>query len=219
MSPNKNKAAAAQAMKAQREAIERRERRNRIAIWGSLVVLMGALAVGAGLVLADSAAQQRALAEAAAQPIDGIVETTIEDAYHAEDLPDPAPDPVTGTVLPPMGGPHDFYWQNCGIYTQPIRATNAMHSMEHGAVWIAYHPELAADQVDLLTTKVKNRAYTLLSPVPNLASPVVLTAWGLQLELDDADDDRLDVFLTKYIQGPQTPEPGASCQGGVGTPQ
>lgn len=219
MSSKKNKDAAAQAMKAQRVAIERRERRNRILIWGTLVVLMGALAVGAGLVLADSAAKQQAIEEAAAQPIEDIVEEPVQEALHVPDLPEPTPDPETGTVLPPMGGPHDAAWQTCGIYTEPILASNAIHSMEHGAVWVAYRPDLPADQIDELTSAVQDRPYTLLSPVPDLASPVVLTAWGLQLEVEDPSDERVEVFLTKYILGPQTQEPGATCQGGVGTPQ
>ena len=46
----------------------------------------------------------------------------------------------------------------------------------------------------------------------------VLTAWGVQLELDSADDNRITTFLDRYVQGPQTPEIGATCSDGNGTP-
>ena len=49
--------------------------------------------------------------------------------------------------------------------------------------------------------------------------PIVLTAWAVQLEVDDAADPRVEEFLVEYIQGPQTPEPGAACSGGSGPPR
>ena len=75
-----------------------------------------------------------------------------------------------------------------------------------------------AEQVAALTALVQGNDYALLSPVQDLPSPVVASAWGLQLPLEDADDPRLGRFLTKYAQGEQTPEPGAPCIGGTGTP-
>ncbi len=47
---------------------------------------------------------------------------------------------------------------------------------------------------------------------------MVLTAWGIQLEVDEADDGRIAEFIDRYQQGPQTPELGASCSDGTGTP-
>lgn len=120
--------------------------------------------------------------------------------------------------LPPVGGVHSGVWQNCGIYDEPIETKNAVHSMEHGAVWVTYQPELPADDVASLQEAVSGYRYALLSPFEGLRSPVVLTAWGIQLEVDSADDDRIGTFLDRYVQGPQTPEIGATCSDGNGTP-
>ncbi|MCI0399295.1 MAG: DUF3105 domain-containing protein [Chloroflexi bacterium] len=123
-----------------------------------------------------------------------------------------------GLDLPPAGGLHSGVWQNCGIYDEPIDTRNALHSMEHGAVWIAYQPELPEEDVATLREMVQGQTYVVLSPYPGLRSPVVLTAWGIQLEVDSVDDNRIPEFVARYQRGPQTPELGASCSNGTGQP-
>ena len=124
----------------------------------------------------------------------------------------------SGQELPPVGGVHSGIWQNCGIYEEPIDAKNAVHSMEHGAVWVTYRPELESDDVETLQDIVRGETHVLLSPYPQLKSPVVLTAWGIQLEIDSAGDSRIADFVDRYQQGPQTPEFGATCSNGNGIP-
>ena len=126
--------------------------------------------------------------------------------------------PVTYPQTPPVGGVHNPVWQNCGIYDQPIHNENAVHSLEHGSVWITYQPDLPADAVEHLRSLVRGHDHLLLSPFPGLPKPVVASAWGVQLQLDDASDSRLTLFIAHYEQGPQTPEPGAVCTGGTGKP-
>lgn len=121
-------------------------------------------------------------------------------------------------ALPPPGGVHYDIWQNCGVYTEPISTANAIHSMEHGAVWITYQPELDSSSITTLERMVRGDGFILLSPYPEQRSPIVLTAWGLQLELDSVNDGRIADFIDRYRVGPQTPELGATCAGGVGNP-
>ncbi|TDD69047.1 DUF3105 domain-containing protein [Actinomadura rubrisoli] len=127
---------------------------------------------------------------------------------------------VTYATNPPMGGNHDPMWQNCDahVYDQPLRNENAVHSLEHGAVWIAYRPGLAADQVTRLAAKVTATDYSFMSPYPSLDAPIVLTAWGRQVKVQDAGDQRVEAFLRAFVKGPQTPEPGAACDGAKNTP-
>lgn len=122
---------------------------------------------------------------------------------------------------PPVGGPHAPAWQNCGAYSEPVRTELAVHSMEHGAVWITYRPSLAQPQVAMLRTLAATSRYVLLSPWADetLPSIVVASAWGLQLKVDSLTDPALTAFVREYAAGPQTPEPGAACSGAVGTPR
>jgi hypothetical protein len=119
---------------------------------------------------------------------------------------------------PPAGGEHNPVWQNCGFYEEPISDENAVHSLEHGAVWITYQPDLSEDQISTLRDLAESQTYILVSPYPGLDSPVVASAWGKQLQLESADDPALEQFISAYRQGPQTPEPGAACTGGTGQP-
>lgn len=122
------------------------------------------------------------------------------------------------SAAPPAGGEHYNVWQNCGIYTDPVQTGNAIHSMEHGAVWISYRPDLAADEVADLQQLVRGETFLLLSPYEGQDSPIVVTAWGLQLKVDSASDGRIQDFIDRYRLGPTTPELGGACTQGVGVP-
>jgi hypothetical protein len=123
------------------------------------------------------------------------------------------PGPVEYPELPPNGGDHNGVPQTCAVYTEPIAPEHAVHSLEHGAVWVTYDDSLAEDDVAALVEMVENDPYRLLSPLPEQESPIVATAWGRTLEVDSPDDESLDQFLEAYTNGPQTPEPGAACVG------
>lgn len=137
-------------------------------------------------------------------------------------LPDPGAGHEEGDIVypedVPVGGPHNPTWQNCGSYAEPVRTENVIHSLEHGAVWIAYQPDLPAEQVEILRDLVRGESLVVLAPKPGLADPIVATAWRVQLRLTDAADERLPLFLKRYQRGPYAPEPGASCAGSVGEP-
>jgi len=129
---------------------------------------------------------------------------------------------VDGTVdypqHPPFGGDHNAKWQNCGVYREPIGDENAVHSLEHGAVWITYQPDLDASSIAALEAVADGQTHVLVSPYPDLERPVMLSAWGAQQGFDSADDPGIADFIRYFQQGPQTPELGAPCIGGIGTP-
>jgi hypothetical protein len=115
--------------------------------------------------------------------------------------------------IPPVGGEHNPLWQNAGFYEQQVLEEQAVHTLEHGAVWITYRADLPEDQKEELRRIVESQDCLLASPYPSLPSPVVASAWGKQLRLNSVDDPRLQEFIRAYRKGPQTPEPGAPCTG------
>jgi hypothetical protein len=145
--------------------------------------------------------------------------TTLENVQTFENLSrDHVETAVEYEQVPPVGGPHNPRWQNCGIYDQPIENPYAVHSLEHGAVWITYQPDLAAAEVEQIRSVARGQPFVLVSPYPDLPTPVVASAWGVQLQLDSVDTAQLRAFIQQYERGPQTPEPGATCRSGVGVP-
>lgn len=123
---------------------------------------------------------------------------------------------LTYPVSPPVGGTHNPVWENCmgNVYDQQIPNENAVHSLEHGAVWITYKPGLAADQIDALKKKVEGQTYMYMSPYPTLDRNISLQVWGYQLKLDSVDNGKIDAFI-KAGRLNAAKEPGAACSGGT----
>ncbi|GHC70748.1 hypothetical protein GCM10007079_02540 [Nocardiopsis terrae] len=115
--------------------------------------------------------------------------------------------------FPPVGGEHYGFWQNCGVYDEPVLTEAAVHSLEHGAVWITHDPGLDPAGVEALAAYHLSGSYVLVSPMEGLPSAVVASAWGAQLRTDDPRDPELGAFLREYEQSQESPEPGAPCTG------
>ncbi|GAQ58114.1 DUF3105 domain-containing protein [Streptomyces acidiscabies] len=192
----------------QRKAERARERRSRILTISASAAIVLALVAG-GVWLVNDANEKEA---AQAAPVSG--EKTWKDLTQNH---------VEGTVkypmIPPVGGDHNGIWQNCDaqVYTQQLQNENAVHSLEHGAVWVTYNTKAAEADVKSLTEKVKKTSYTMMSPYDAQSSPITLSAWEHQLNVTEASDPRVNEFFDKYVQGAQTPEPGAACSGGKAT--
>ncbi|MFF8274957.1 DUF3105 domain-containing protein [Streptomyces lateritius] len=196
-----------------RRAEQARERRNRfITIGVSAVVVLSLVGFG-GYVLNEKSNEKEQQEAAAKAPIKD------EKSWDAKKLGrNHVTTPVTYEMKPPVGGDHDQVWQNCDgdVYTSKIAERNAVHSLEHGAVWVTYSKKAPEAEVKKLAEKVEKTPYSLMSPVDDQTGAIMLSAWGKQVTVDGASDPRVDAFFTKYVQGPQTPEPGAACTGGIG---
>ncbi len=116
---------------------------------------------------------------------------------------------------PPLGGPHDAIWAACSgvVYETAVRNENMVHALEHGAVWIAYHPDkITGPALQSLRDRVQGQNHLMLSPYPGLDSPISLQSWGHQLKLTDPADKRIDQFIQSLRLNQYTyPEIGASC--------
>jgi len=121
-------------------------------------------------------------------------------------------------TIPPAGGNHLGIWHTCGIYKVELLDEAAVHSLEHGAVWVTYKPEIAKEEIIKLTTMLSSRSKILLSPHPEQISPIVATAWGRQLEIESSNDLRLEKFVDFFVDGEAAPEAGITCDRGIGRP-
>lgn len=188
----------------QRRAQEarRRARRDRMLRWGAIVVAVVILGGGILYLVLDSRP---------AGPPEGVVDTDETGRNHVQG-------DVAYDTNPPAGGDHNATWLNCGFYDEPVPNENAVHSLEHGAVWIQYADDLDDATVERIREATEDEPYLLASPFADIDSPIVLSAWGKQLRIDDLEDPRFEQFLETYVRGPQTPEPGAACTGGAGEP-
>lgn len=123
-------------------------------------------------------------------------------------------------VLPPVGGDHNERWQNCqgNVYTEPIANEHAVHSLEHGAVWITYNPDLLSDsQINSLADLVEGNDKMFMSPFPTLDAPISLQAWGYQLKVDSPGDSRITDFIRALRANASLEGMAATCSGGVTT--
>ena len=123
------------------------------------------------------------------------------------------PDEVDYPQSPPVGGDHADEWLQCGTYDQPVREENMVHALEHGTVWITYDDSVSADDLETMAAALPPKG--VLSPYADQQAPVVVTVWDTQLALTGADDPRLEEFIARYGDGGTSPEPFASCEGGV----
>ncbi|WP_447037029.1 DUF3105 domain-containing protein [Streptomyces sp. DSM 118878] len=127
------------------------------------------------------------------------------------------PEKVDYPMSPPVGGDHSQVWMNCNgdVYDHELPEVNAVHSLEHGAVWVTYNDKAAPADLKKLKAKVKATPYSLMSPVEDQKDPIMLTAWAHQRTVTGADDPKVAKFFSTYVQGKQTPEPGAACTNGL----
>ncbi|WP_148575343.1 DUF3105 domain-containing protein [Nocardioides caldifontis] len=187
----------------------RDERRRTVLIVGACAAVAVVIIGMAVIALLNQQRERDEIDAAASESIEGVEQFTDLSRNHVETA-------VDYPQTPSVGGDHSSVWVNCGTYTSAIDPMQATHSLEHGAVWIGYDPSLEAAEVEKLVGIAEANNYVLLSPVEDVPAPVTVSAWGNQLQLESPDDPRLEVFVQKYQQGEQTPEPGAPCTGGSG---
>jgi hypothetical protein len=181
--------------------------------WGLIaaalaVVVFAVAVIGYAVVQVNKANESKV---ESVEEIEGIEVYDVDSALHTTD-------PVDYEQSPPVGGPHAFPpdWADCTgtVYDVDIRHENAVHSLEHGAVWITYDPDaLSDDEIATLAELVDGKSGRMLSPYVGLDSPVSLQSWGHQLKVDSVDDPRVKQFADFLTRNPEFhPEAGATCE-------
>ncbi|MFS4092915.1 DUF3105 domain-containing protein [Streptomyces sp. AF1A] len=204
-----------------RRAERARERRTRVLVVAASVVVVAGLAVG-GVVLVNAQSDKKDSAASSDGKGSGdsghwVTGKDGVRTWSGKLSRTHVTTKVSYPMHPPVGGNHNPVWLDCNgdVYTKPVQDENAVHALEHGAVWVTYTGKASKADVAALAAKVKQTPYSLMSPYENQAAPLMLSAWGHQVAVKSAKDPEVNKFFATYVQGQQTPEPGASCTGGV----
>lgn len=213
---NKNSAERQARIAEMRRAEQARERRNRLLTIGASVAVVTALVVG-GVVLVRSQDDGGSTTADSSNPGHWTTGKDGVKTWSSKLSQTHVTKTVKYPMTPPAGGDHDARWMNCNgdVYTKAVNDMNAVHSLEHGSVWVTYTSKAKKADVEALAAKVKKTPYTLMSPDEKQADPIMLTAWGHQRTVTSASDPNVDKFFETYVQGEQTPEKGAACTGGL----
>lgn len=123
--------------------------------------------------------------------------------------------PIDYDVRPPYGGPNAGVIQDCGRYRVPVQDEHAVASLAIGAVWIAYDPNIAEEEIDMLHSHAAGELYVIVAPYPGLRAPIVMTAWGAQVEIESSLDPRIQAFIRDFAENEDVPNPKRNCSGGV----
>jgi len=218
-SANKTTSAARKArIEEMRRAEQTRQRRNRILTVAASVVVVAGLVVGGVYVVKSQDDGKKDTSSGSKAQGSGHFVTGADGVrtWTGKLTRNHVQKTVDYPMHPPVGGDHNPVWLNCNgdVYTKAVKDENAVHALEHGAVWVTYTDKAAKKDVSTLAAKVKQTPYSLMSPYANQAAPLMLSAWGHQVAVKSAGDPEVNKFFAAYVQGPQTPEPGASCTGG-----
>ena len=179
--------------------------------WG-LIAAAIAVVVFAAAVITYAVIEVRKADESKVESIDEIAGAVVYD-YDGGQHDD---GPIEYEQSPPVGGMHANMWADCTgtVYDVDIRHENAVHSLEHGAVWITYNPDEVSDaDVETLAELVDGVSYRMMSPYEGLDAPISVQSWGEQLKVDSADDERIKQFADLMTaKSDDFPEPGATCE-------
>jgi hypothetical protein len=120
---------------------------------------------------------------------------------------------------PPTSGPHFEVPAKAGFREEPVADEHLVHSLEHGLVWISYHPRVAEKVAEELRSL--NTQWTVITIREANDTDIALAGWGrldaFNLDdgtFDEADRTRIQDFIKRYQnRGPEKIPPGQ--HGGV----
>ncbi len=115
---------------------------------------------------------------------------------------------------PPTSGPHLETWVRAGVYTQPQKEGELIHSLEHGYININYNcnangqvgeasasavndtqdcKTLVSELEDLARQKTLKKL--LVVPRPQLDTKIAVAAWDRIDKFDEFDAKRIEAFI------------------------
>jgi hypothetical protein len=114
---------------------------------------------------------------------------------------------VTYEESPPVSGRHAPNPAPCGTYGEPVPNENLVHSLEHGAVYLLYSPELPPDQIAQLEEIASGYEENVLSAPyeGEMETPIAVGSWGERMDLDEVDEDAIATYIDTFAgEGPES---------------
>jgi len=107
---------------------------------------------------------------------------------------------------PPSSGDHYGQTARGGFYDEPLADETVIHNLEHGDIWIAYHPRINNETRSLL--KKFAGQYVVVSPRAQNDGDISVVAWGrvdtFDINTDVLDEGRIQDFIRRYDnRGPE----------------
>lgn len=105
---------------------------------------------------------------------------------------------------PPTSGKHLSQAENWGIYDKGVDDRAAVHSLEHGGIWISYQDITDEEKRILEEIGRKNPQSTIVSPRLKNDDKIVISSWGKMMRLKSADKALIQKYIDTYKN--QSPE-------------
>lgn len=118
----------------------------------------------------------------------------------------PGAEHVAYNSNPPTGGWHYDQPAQTGIYDKEFSDEQLIHNLEHSHIWIAYKPDLSADQIEKLADIAKDYgSKIIMAPRPTNDTSIALVAWEHLLKMDSTDETVAREFIEAYrgLAGPE----------------
>lgn len=98
---------------------------------------------------------------------------------------------------PPTSGWHYAQPASWGASDTQLTDEALVHNLEHGGIWISYHPDkVSAETIDQLKDFVaRYRSKVVLAPRPQNDHPIALTSWGRLLTLETFEEVQITDFI------------------------
>lgn len=183
-----------------RERERKSELINKVRNWGSVTLVIIIVVAGYFLLTKKSPEQIEFEQKMQSVSLEGKVEEfPIEGRDHVQAGTD-----VDYQTNPPTSGAHLAQAKEWGTFDQEIDDKAAVHSMEHGGIWISYKEVSGEEKTILEEIGKQNSQSTLVSPRSGNESKIVVTSWGKMMKLEIADKALIQKYIDTYKnQGPE----------------
>lgn len=105
---------------------------------------------------------------------------------------------------PPTSGGHLATTKKWGVYNKKIEDKMALHSLEHGGIWISYK-NMDDESIKILEEIGKSNSQSVIvSPRENNDNNLVVASWGKMMRLETVDKTLIQKYINTYKN--QSPE-------------